>query len=168
MNCEQRGSQNEGLRMSDDQNFGSDGQPDGRGRSEGSKATQFTPGDGRRRPGRPRGSKSLRTIYRAVGQAKIAVTMNGKTLRLTKAEAIILKQAEKALRGEQRPAERFLDKIEQYSPVEVEPDLTAALLDADLEILASARKRGLTDSPALDNSEIRGAAVDGDDSDDEL
>jgi hypothetical protein len=83
--------------MTDDPKFGPDGRPDGRGRSEGSKASQFAPGDGRPRPGRPKGSKSLRTIYRAVGQSLIAVTMNGRTRKLMKAEAIILKQADLAL-----------------------------------------------------------------------
>lgn len=129
--------------MADGPNLRSDGEPDGRGKSEGSKSTQFAAGDDRRRPGRPKGAKSLRSIYRAAGKAKISVTVGGVTRRLTKTEAVILKQLDLALHGEQRPAERFLDRIEQYTPVEVDADLIGALIGEDMNLLAIARERGL-------------------------
>ncbi len=129
--------------MANEIKFRPDGEPDGRGHSEGSKEGQFKPGDGRERPGRPKGSKSLRTIYRTAGDSKIAVTTGGKTRKIAKKEALVLKQLDLGLGGRQRAAERFLDKVEQYSPIEVEPDLTAQLLAEDEAILAIAQQRGL-------------------------
>jgi hypothetical protein len=126
--------------------FRLDGEPDGRGHAEGSKRTQFAEKDGRVRPGRTPGSLSLAKFYRDAAAAKITVTLpNGAKLRITKAQAIILRQAEKALKGDQRAAERFLEKLEQYSPAEVQPDLTALKLLDDATMIAGARKRGLLD-----------------------
>jgi len=122
-----------------------DGELDGRGHAEGSVPTRFEPGDGRKRPGRPKGAKSLATIYRHVGQIPLTVDQGGRKRRISTAEGVVLKQRELALRGNQRAAERFLDKIEAHDPVEVRPDLTGHLLAADAELLASARARGLID-----------------------
>ena len=69
---------------------------------------------------------------------------------MTKTEAVILKQLELALRGEQRPAERFLDRIEQFTPPEVKADLIGALISEDLDLLAIARERGLIGSAPSD------------------
>jgi hypothetical protein len=127
------------------------GLPDGRGQSEGSRATRFARDDHRKRPGRTKGALSLGTIYRTVGGAIITLTLqNGKTKRISKAEGVILKQLELALKGDQRAAERFLEKFEQHSPTEVQPDLTALKLIDDEEILASAYRRGLLGPDELD------------------
>lgn len=124
--------------------FLANGLPDGRGQGEGSRATRFARDDDRRRPGRTKGALSLGTIYRTAGGAVITLTLqNGKTKRISKAEGIILKQLDLALKGDQRAAERFLGKYEQYSPTEVQPDLTALKLIDDEDILAGAYRRGL-------------------------
>ena len=128
-----------------------DGGPDGRGHGEGSKASRFAKDDNRRRPGRTKGALSLGTIYRTAGGAIITLTLqNGKTRSITKAEGVILKQLELALKGDQRAAERFLEKYEQYSPTEAQTDLTEVKLIEDQDILASAYLRGLisADEPA--------------------
>ncbi len=122
-----------------------DGELDGRGHSEGSVPTRFAPGDGRGRPGRPKGAKSLATIYRNVGQIPLMVDQGGRKRRISTAEGVVLKQRELALKGDQRASERLLDKIEAHDPVEVRVDLTAQLLAEDAELLASARARGLLD-----------------------
>ena len=127
-----------------------DGELDGRGHAEGSMPTRFAQGDGRGRPGRPKGAKSLATIYRNVGQIPLAVDQGGRKRRISTAEGVVLKQRELALKGNQRAAERLLDKIEAQDPVEVRADLTAQLLAEDLELLASARARGLLDRGVSD------------------
>lgn len=118
-----------------------DGELDGRGHAEGSVPTRFAKGDGRKRPGKPKGAKSLATIYRNVGKMPIKVDQGGQTRKISTAEAIVLKQREMALKGNQRATERLLDKIEAHDPVEVRPDLTAGLLAEDVELLTNARVR---------------------------
>lgn len=120
-----------------------DGELDGRGQAEGSVSTRFASGDGRKRSGRPKGAKSLATIYRYVGNISVALDMDGRKRKISTAEGIVLKQREMALKGDQRAAERLLDKIEAHEPIELRPDLTAALLDEDAELLTLARARGL-------------------------
>jgi hypothetical protein len=120
-----------------------DGGVDGRGYAEGSVPTRFAPGDGRKRPGRTKGAKSLTTIYREIAKMPLALELAGKKTKITTAQGIILKLREKALKGDQRAAELLLDKIEAHCPVEARPDLTAQLLDEDVELLAGAQARAL-------------------------
>lgn len=122
-----------------------DGDVDGRGHAEGSVPTRFAPGDGRKRPGRPKGAKSLATIYRETGKMPVALDMGGRKRKISTAEGVVLKLRELALKGDQRAAERLLDKIEALDPVEVRPDLTAQLVTEDAELLAHARARGLVE-----------------------
>jgi hypothetical protein len=121
-----------------------DGLPDGRGHAEGSRSTQFAQDDGRVRPGRRKGSKSLKTIYQTIAAIPLTVDLgNGKKKRITSLEGMVHKQRQKALNGHQRATERFLERIADYSPPEVQLDLTAQLLEEDAALLASARGRGL-------------------------
>ena len=128
--------------MAKEPKFRKDGHPDGRGHSEGSKGSRFAEDDGRRRPGRPKGALSVKTIYLNAASMPIYVTINGKRKRITTADAIVLKQREKALGGGERAAERFIEKLEQYSPIEVQPNRTAELLAEDEVILAGGSARG--------------------------
>ncbi len=124
-----------------------DGGPDGRGHADGSRATRFAPDDGRRRPGRRKGSKSLKTIYLEVAATPVVLDRDGKKKKISTTQGIVMKQREKALKGDQRASERFLDRIVEYSPPEVQLDLTQALLAEDAQLLADARRRGLITSP---------------------
>ena len=135
--------------MAKQQKFLPNGEPDGRGQSDGSKANRFA-GD-RPGPGRPKGSKNIATIYREVGAIPVKLKMpNDRERRISTIEGVIRRQREKALNGDQRAAERFLDKIAEYSPPEVRPPQMAALLAEDAALLASARARfgfGVTPDP---------------------
>ena len=139
--------------MSDTSKFREDGEPDGRGRSEGSKTTQFAKGDNRKRPGRPKGALSLKTIYLEAGKAKMSVSLNGVERRIPKIQAVVMKQVDMALKGEQRAAERMIERFEQYSPMEVEVDLSARLMAEDQAILDAAFERGILGAtPAYDET----------------
>lgn len=121
-----------------------DGLPDGRGHADGSRQTRFAHDDGRKRPGRSKGSKSLKTIYQTTAAIPLTVDLgNGRKKRISSLEGMVLKQREKALKGDQRSTERFLERIADYSPPEVQLDLTAQLLEEDAILFASARARGL-------------------------
>lgn len=135
--------------MAKDPKFRNDGEPDGRGHSDGSKPSRFQENDGRRRPGRTKGALSLKTIYMNAAAMPIYVTIGDKRKRISSADAIVLKQREKALSGSERAGERFIDKLEQYTPIEVQPDLTAELMAEDEAILASAAARRFLDGGEL-------------------
>ena len=131
--------------MAKELKFRKDGLPDGRGRSPGSQRTQFASEDGRRRPGRRKGSKSLSTIYRAIADTLVTITKDGRQRRITRKEAIVLKEALLAMQGDSRAREGFLRRLQESSPPEVEADRTAQLLKEDQEILRQAVDRGLID-----------------------
>ncbi|WP_156680878.1 DUF5681 domain-containing protein [Sphingomonas profundi] len=124
------------------------GIPDGRGQSAGSRASRFS-GD-RPGPGRPKGAKNIATIYREVAALPVTATINDRQRRISTVEAVLRKQREKALKGDQRAAERFLDKVAEYSPPEIRPDQMPALLEEDARLLADALARGLL-GPAIIN-----------------
>ena len=123
--------------------FRKDGQLDNRGHSDGSKLTQFAENDGRKRPGRSKGAKSLKSVYQAIGEIPVKADINGKPKRITTKEGIVLKERHQALQGDHRAREHFLKRLAEYSPIEVEPDRTGVLLAEDEELLASAFERGL-------------------------
>jgi hypothetical protein len=120
-----------------------DGAPDGRGHAEASRATRFGAEDGRPRPGRKKGARSLKTVYQTAAEVAVDAEIKGKRKRITTKEAIVLKEREQALKGDHRAREHFIKRLAEYSPIEVEPDRTTLLLAEDEAILASAFERGL-------------------------
>ncbi|MBA3527375.1 MAG: hypothetical protein H0T82_10725 [Sphingomonas sp.] len=123
--------------------FRGDGAPDGRGHADGSRATRFAAGDNRRRPGRTKGSKSLKHIYLDVAATPVLLDRDGRKKKISTTHGIVMKQREKALKGDQRASEHFLDRITEYSPPDAQLDLTAKLLEEDALLLAAARPRGI-------------------------
>ena len=127
-----------------------DGQPDQRGHSEGSKSTRFGVDDGRKRPGRTKGAKSLKTVYQAIAEMPVRADVPGIPKRISTKEGIVLKERDQALRGDHRAREHFLKRLAEYSPIEVEPDRTGQLLADDEIVLADAFRRGLIGALPLD------------------
>lgn len=139
-----------------DPKFTKDGFPDGRGHGEGSKGTRFAKGDGRRRPGRPKGARDEKVLVNKIRDMKVEATINGRKRKVDTQQALLMKQREKALKGDQRAAE-FLDrKFQAFGPPVVEPDHITPLLESDREILKCAVRRGLI-RPLADESGEEGA-----------
>lgn len=120
-----------------------DGEPKGTGHAEGSIPTRFGVDDGRKRPGRRKGAKSMAKIYADLAKIPVILDQAGQKRKISTKEGIALKQRDKAMKGDQRASERLLDKFESLDPPEARLDLTAALLAEDAELIASARARGL-------------------------
>lgn len=123
--------------------FTAAGLPDGRGQAEGSKNTRFASGDGRPRPGRPKGARDEKTIVNEVRDMKVEAVIGRRKRKIDTQRAILLKQREKALKGDQRAAEFMDRKFQTYGPPIVEPDHISSLLEEDRAILDAARRRGL-------------------------
>lgn len=131
-----------------------DGEVDRRGHSDGSKATQFAPGDGRKRPGRPKHSKDVRTEVYAIRDMPVTITTGGKSRKVSTRMAIYLKMREMALKGNLKAAARLDSLFLQFEPINTDPDLTATLLADDQEILRAwaDRSRGAGNTqPASEN-----------------
>jgi hypothetical protein len=66
------------------------------------KKSQFTKGYSGNPSGRPKGSKSVNTIFRQIRNQKVRVTENGRTKTVTKLEAGLMQLANKAAGGDMR------------------------------------------------------------------
>ena len=123
--------------------FRQDGEIDGRGHADASKSFRFASGDGRKRPGRPKGARDERTEVLLVRDMPVEITIGGKKRKGSTRLGMYMRQRHKALNGDQRATE-FLDaKFSQFEPPLVQPDLTRILLEEDRAILAAAAGRGI-------------------------
>jgi hypothetical protein len=78
------------------------------------KHTRFQPGQSGNLGGRPVGVKSLSDIVRKIVGQKITVTENGRTRRIPRLEAILLRAASEASRGDVASLRLLLQLAERY------------------------------------------------------
>jgi hypothetical protein len=99
------------------------------------KHRRFQPGQSGNPRGRPLGVKSLSDIVRKIVGQKVSVTENGRTRRIPRLEAILLRAASEASRGDAASLRLLLQLAERYG----ESDQTGAerqtIAAEDVEIL---------------------------------
>ncbi len=78
------------------------------------KHSRFKPGHSGNPRGRPTGVISLSDIIRKIVGQKVAVTENGRTRRIPRLEAILLRAAGEASRGDARALRLLLQLTERY------------------------------------------------------
>jgi hypothetical protein len=78
------------------------------------KHSRFQPGQNGNPGGRPRGVKSLSDIVRKIVGQKVTVTENGRTRRIPRLEAILLRAASEASRGDAASLRLLLQLAERY------------------------------------------------------
>ena len=76
--------------------------------------SRFQPGQSGNPRGRPRGVKSLSDIVRKIVGQKVTVTENGRVRRVPRLEAILLRAAGEASRGDARALRLLLQLTERY------------------------------------------------------
>ena len=76
--------------------------------------SRFQPGQSGNPRGRPRGVKSLSDIVRKIVGQKVTVTENGRVRRIPRLEAILLRAAGEASRGDARALRLLLQLTERY------------------------------------------------------
>lgn len=81
------------------------------------EATQFKAGQSGNPKGRPKGSHNFQTLLDDEMQARVAVVINGKTVRLTKAELAVRQQVDKAAHGCPRAFALLMKVMGQKAPV---------------------------------------------------
>jgi hypothetical protein len=79
------------------------------------KATRFTAGKSGNPKGRPKGSRSVGAVLQAIIRRKIAVTENGKTLRIPAIEVMLRRLANDAMRSDPRAMKLLLSLVDRYA-----------------------------------------------------
>lgn len=73
--------------------------------------TRFKKGDGRKRPGRPKGSKNIATLVLEAANTQIEVTLDGKKRKISKAQAAAIHLANAGATGNEKLLLKFIDLI---------------------------------------------------------
>ncbi len=81
------------------------------GGSNRSFLTRFRKGDGRKRPGRPKGSKNIATLVLEAANAQIEVTIEGKKRKISKAQSAAIQLANAGAMGNPKLLLKFIDLI---------------------------------------------------------
>ena len=103
--------------------------------------SQFRPGRSGNPAGRPKGSKNLATIVKAMLNEEILITENGKSRKVTKGEAAIMQLLAQGVRGDLRAIKEitslyhYIEHVDQH-----EPD-SSHTTENDVEVLANLRRR---------------------------
>ena len=82
------------------------------------KANQFQKGQSGNPAGRPRQTRSIRTIINEIASEMLEVAMNGKRRKIPKREALIRAVFNNALQGHPKMVQMVLDLLDKYDPVE--------------------------------------------------
>ena len=102
--------------------------------------TQFRKGDGRKRPGRPKGSRNLKTELIRIYTEPVVIKIGGKRRRMPAIIALLTLQFQRALTSDSRAAEAVFKKTKElglFAPnehcgsVELQTNETTSLPDPD-------------------------------------
>lgn len=99
------------------------------------KRSQFKPGQSGNPRGRPPGVKSLSDIVRKIVGQKVTVTENGRQRRVPRLEAILLRAAGEASRGDARALRLLLQLTERYGESAQSPTERETMAAEDIAIL---------------------------------
>jgi hypothetical protein len=102
------------------------------------KQSQFKPGQSGNPRGKPKGRKNYETILDQILHRKLPIRDRGSVRQVPLIEAMLLKFAEEALRGNPKAAAFLLNR---YAPSEPEDTSTQDLSHEDQEILDAFAKR---------------------------
>ena len=132
---------------------------DGRGKSEGSKKTQFQRGVSGNNGGRPAGAKGLRSELREELNEIVEVTEGGKVRRLPKRRLVLKSLIAKAAKGDVRAAEKIVGLIIQFEGFEDQRASQKMLSAHDQAILNHFLGLSEGPAPASDSSSPAAKAV---------
>ena len=92
------------------------------------KDTQFKPGQSGNPKGRPKGTQNFKTDLKEVLSDPVQITQGGKTITVTKQQALIMRSTAEGLKGNQRATALIFKHAEQLDEDEASDDKP---LDAD-------------------------------------
>jgi hypothetical protein len=112
------------------------------GRGKPPKHTQFKKGDGRKRPGRPKGSKNIATLVLEAAHAQVDATIDGKKRKISKKQSAAIRLANAGAMGDPKLLLKFIDLIAE---IEARAEATRPseypFSDADKAVIREIYKR---------------------------
>lgn len=93
---------------------GDDDRPCKVGYGKPPEATRFRPGQSGNPRGRPKNARGVGRVLAAALAQEVTVTEGGRSMRISKREALILSLITKAIRGDMRAAAQTLKLMEAY------------------------------------------------------
>ena len=79
-----------------------------------SHLTRFKKGMSGNPKGRPKGARNLSSIVLEAARAPVAVTINGKTINISRVQATAMQLAAKAAAGDQNAMVKFLNLVDEF------------------------------------------------------
>lgn len=120
------------------------------------KSTRFRPGKSGNPRGRTKGLRNFKTDVTATLRALVRITRDGKPRKISTQEAALLRLTEKALGGDIRALERYLQLAQIYNNEELSASSGLSTDDAAILELFKARllcgAAGLTEEPPTENT----------------
>jgi Family of unknown function (DUF5681) len=115
---------------------------------------RFKPGESGNRRGRPKGSKNLRTYVIEHLSKKIPIIENGKTRKVSRAEAIAIQLVNQAAKGEPKGLAAVISLTREFDAAvsELRPNVLARAVDAAVLEDIVARIRAGDPSPSQDST----------------
>lgn len=112
------------------------------GRNKPPPQHRFKKGDGRRRPGRPKGSKNLATIIMDAARDQVTVTIDGKKRKISKKQSAAIQLANAGATGNPKLLLKFLDLIAGIeAQAEAARPSDYPFSDADIKVIREIYKR---------------------------
>jgi hypothetical protein len=103
---------------------------------------KFRKGDGRKRPGRPKGSRNIATIVMEAAQAQIEVTIDGRKRKISKAQSAAIQLANAGAMGNPKLLLKFIDLIARIEAgAEAAKPSEYPFSDADITVIQETYKR---------------------------
>lgn len=116
------------------------------------KSGRFRKGASGNPKGRPKEARNFRTDVREVLNAKVAITENGRTRRVTSQKATLMRLREKALKGDARAMEKLIELAREQTIEDLALQVERGLATTEESILARYAE-ALLDSRGIGNTE---------------
>jgi uncharacterized protein DUF5681 len=84
------------------------------------RATQFKPGQSGNPKGRPKGSRNIPNAISAIFRSSVVIRAGNKSLRVSRLEALMLKEMELAFKGDQRAVTTIFKTAREFGMFEPE------------------------------------------------
>ena len=131
----------------------------GRGRTAGSRRSQFTKGQSGNPKGRPKQTKNFKTDLQEELQELVVAHEGDRTVKISKQRAMIKSVINRTIKGDVRAATTAFNSIFRCDPLETPLEIASPLTAEDEEVLARVKARFLVE-PECDPIEYSSTVVD--------